>query len=136
MKYIIIIKVLVLSIISSTMITPKTSPDRIKGWLQLDEIKQKMNDNIKKYTQIEAQLKNETNEILEESIDAADKLAQTDPTAAYALYHDMKKLQHQTLTTSLNIQSINKKFKELSDYVDQQIKELCTIRRKHLQFPY
>jgi hypothetical protein len=127
---------LIIAITTPATISSKTSPDRIKGWLQLDEIKQKMNANIAKYTQIDAQLKQETNEILQESIDAADELAQDDPTAAYALYHDMKKLVNATIATSLDIAAINKKFKELSDYVDQQIKELCTIRRKHLQFPY
>ena len=131
-----ITKTLVLCIIFMQLTLARTSPDRIKGWLQLDEIKQKMNANIEKYTQIDAQLKHETNEILQNGIDAADELANNDPVAAYALYHDMKKLQKKTVTTSLNIAAINKKFKELSDYVDQQIKELCTIRRKHLQFPY
>jgi hypothetical protein len=127
---------LIIGMIHSHTILTRTSPDRIKGWLQLDEIKQKMNMNIEKYRLIDAQLKNETNEILQESIYAADELAQSDPTAAYALYHDMKKLVNTTKATSLDIIAINKKFKELSDYVDQQIKELCTIRRKHLQFPY
>ncbi len=129
-------KILILCIFFTQDTQARTSPDRVKGWLQLDQIKQKMQAEIAKHTQLDAQLKNETNEILQESIDAADELAQSDPTAAYALYHDMKKLQKKTMESSLNIVAINKKFQELSDFVDQQIKELCTIRRKHLQFPY
>ncbi len=125
----------VISCINTLNVQSKTSPDRIKGWLQLDQIKQKLQANIVKYTNIDAQLKQETNEILQESIDAADELAQHDPTAAYALYHDMEQLKNKTIATSLDVRAINKKFTELSNYVDQQIKELCTIRRKHLQFP-
>ncbi|MBP6869441.1 hypothetical protein KBC04_00945 [Candidatus Babeliales bacterium] len=116
-------------------IASKVSNDRIKAWLELGALRQKVDNNIKKYTNLQAELKQETNAILQQGIDEADELAQDDPYAALVMYYDLKKLQDSAVTTSLDIDAINEKFQALSDYVTKTIKELEAIRRKHLQFP-
>ncbi len=130
-----LLPILIFGCCLSLQLQARVAPDRVKAWLQLDQIKQKMQENIAKYSQLQASVKNESNGILEQSIDAADQLAQDDPVAAYALYHDMQKFKNKTRATDLDIESINKKFQEISDYVDLQVRQLKEIRRKHLQFP-
>lgn len=129
------IKYLLLCLVHTQITYTAVSTNRIKGWLELDSIKQKITNNIEKYNNLEAELKNETNAILEESIQAADELAQDDSYAALVMYRDMKQLKNKTKKSSLDIAAINKRYEQLSDYIDQTFKELVTIRRKHLQFP-
>lgn len=119
-----------------TIHAKQVSADRLKGWLTLNEIKQNINTTIEKYNGIEAQLKKETNALLQDGIDSADQLADHDPLAALYIYENMKKLTKKTNKTTLDIAAINEKYKQLSDYIDQQFKELSDMRRKHLQFPY
>lgn len=116
--------------------TARDTPNRIKGWLELNEIKQKVDGAIEKYNTMQTELKNETNLILQEGITAGDEVAAADPYAALVMYQTLKKLKDATHKTSLDIALVNKKFQELSDYIDLQYKELYTIRRKHLQFPF
>lgn len=122
--------------ISSADLTfAKVTPERLKAWLELGKLRQKMDENVKKYNNLEAELKQETNEILEQGIDAGDAMAEQDPYAALFMYYDLRKLKDTTIQKSLDIQTINKKFQDLSDYITKTIKELEAIRRKHLQFP-
>jgi len=113
----------------------KVSNERIKAWLELGALRQKMDENIIKYNNLEAELKNETNQILEQGIDAGDQLAQEDPYAALVMYYDLRTLKNKTIKTSLDIKATNKKFQDLSDYITKTIKELEAIRRKHLYLP-
>lgn len=124
-----------LLVCSTHAIFSKVSNERIKAWLELGALRQKMDENIIKYNNLEAELKNETNQILEQGIDAGDQLAQDDPYAALVMYYDLRKLKNKTTKTSLDIKTINKKFQNLSDYITKTIKELEAIRRKHLYLP-
>src|SRR3989339_112880 len=112
-------------------ICAKVSNDRIKGWLQLDDIQKNAQVMIQKYTELDAQLKDETNDIMQSGIDSADEIAQSDPYAALMMYHNMKELKAISAQRSKEIIAINKRFQELSDYVDAQYKELLRIRAKH-----
>lgn len=114
----------------------KVSTDRIKGWLELDEIQKNCNAMIKKYEMIDAELKNDANEILEQGIAGAQEIADSDPYAALVMYHKIKTLKDLTIRNSLDIAAVNKRFKELSNYVDLQYKELRDIRLKHIRFPF
>lgn len=114
---------------------PKVSNERLKAWLELGDLRQKMDNNIVKYENLQAELTNETNKLLEEGIQAGDELAQSDPYAALVTYYDLQHLQKKAKKTSLDIAAINKKFQNLSDYITKTIKELEAIRRKHLYLP-
>lgn len=94
-----------------------------------------MDENIIKYNNLEAELKEETNQILEQGIYAGDQLAENDPYAALVMYYDLQKLTNKTVQTHLDIKAINKKFQDLSDYITKTIKELEALRRKHLYLP-
>jgi|GEM_PF-2143661 len=120
---------------TNQILSNKVPASEIKVWLELDAVRQKMNANITKYTNLQAELTNDTNSILESSIQVADNLVDDDRHAALAIYYEMQKLKNRTDQNNLNIQEVNKKYKQLSRYVDQQIKELTDARRKHLQFP-
>ena len=130
-KYLLFLGLLIISPICA-----RVSNDRIKGWLELDDIQKNAQAMIQKYTELGAQLKNETNDIMESGIDAADEIADSDPYAALVMYHNMKELKTISLQRSKEIAVINKRFQELSDYVDVQYKELLRIRAKHIRFPY
>lgn len=113
----------------------KVSNERIKTWLELGALRQKMDENILKYNNLEAELKEETNQILEQGIYAGDQLAENDPYAALVMYYDLHKLTKKTVQTHLDIKAINKKFQDLSDYITKTIKELEALRSKHLHLP-
>ena len=125
-----------LGLLTLSPICARVSNDRIKGWLELDDIQKNAQAMIQKYTELGAQLKDETNHIMESGIDAADEIADSDPYAALVMYHHMKELKTISLQRSKEIAAINKRFQELSDYVDAQYKELLRIRAKHIRFPY
>ena len=127
---------LFLGLLTLSPICARVSNDRIKGWLQLDDIQKNAQAMIQKYTELDAQLKDETNDIMQQSIDGADEIAQSDPYAALAMYHKIKTLKTISAQRSKEIIAINKRFQELSDYVDAQYKELLRIRAKHIRFPY
>ena len=127
--------ILVCSLFFITPLWAKVSADRIKGWLELDATQKNIENMITKYNDLDAQLKNDANELLQQSIDGADEIAESDPYAALIMYHKIKTLKDVTNDRSLEIAEINKKFKELSLYIDKQYKELHEMRRKHLQFP-
>lgn len=114
----------------------QVSTDRIKGWLELDKIKQNLTAMINKYNNFDITLKKEMNAILEQAIDGADEIADSDPYAALMMYGNMKTLIDKAEYTSDEIAAINKRFKELIDEINKAYKELTDIRRKHLQFPY
>lgn len=116
-------------------IFPKVSNERLNAWLQLGDLRQKMDNNIIKYDNLQAELTNETNTLLEQGIQAGDELAQKDPYAALVMYQDLQQLQKKAEKTNLDIAAINKKFQNLSDYITKTIKELEAIRRKHLYLP-
>ena len=115
---------------------PKRVPaSEIKVWLELDAVRQKAQAQIRKNLNRQAEITNETNAILEYGIQAANDLGTDDQNAVLAIYYDMQKLKNETKQMNQDIDIINKKNKLLSNYVDQQIKELTDARRKHLQFP-
>ena len=128
--------ILILTLFFIIPLHAKVSTDRIKGWLELDEIQKNCNAMIEKYKAVDAQLKNDANEILEQGIAGAQEIADSDPYAALVMYHKIKTLKDVTIRNSLDIAVVNKRFQELSDYVDQQYKELREIRLKHLRFPF
>lgn len=116
-------------------IFPKVSNERLNGWLQLGDLRQKMDNTIIKYDNLQAELTNETNTLLEQGIHGGDELAQKDPYAALVIYRDLELIQKKAEKTNLDIAAINKKFQNLSDYITKTIKELESIRRKHLHLP-
>ena len=129
-------KKFLLLLIIALPLSAKVPPDRIKGWLELDMIQKDAQDLMHKYELLDNELKKDANELLQQGIDSADELAQSDPYAALIMYHKMKKVKDISVQKSREIESTQKRFKELSDYVDRQYKELRQIRLKHLQFPY
>lgn len=123
-------------LLTTLSVCARVSTDRIKGWLELDEIQRNINTMMDKYKAIDVQLKHDANEILEQGIAGAQEIADSDPYAALVMYHKVKTLKDVTVRNSLDIAAVNKRFQELSDYVDQQYKELREIRLKHLRFPF
>ncbi len=124
-----------LALLTMSPLGARVSNDRIKGWLELDEIQKNAQSMIQKYNLLDAQLKDETNDIMQQGIDGADEIAESDPYAALVMYHNIKSLKNISRQRSKEITAINKRFQELSDYVDQQYKELHDIRTKHIRFP-
>ena len=126
----------ILLVATTPTLARDVSNDRIKGWLQLDDIQKNLNATIDKYNDLDIELKKETNAVLEQGIAGADEIAQSDPYAALIMYHKMKTVKDKAVHSSLEIAAVNKRFKELCDEIDKAYKELGNIRRKHLQFPY
>jgi hypothetical protein len=129
-------KYLLLSLLIIAPLSGRVSADRIKGWLELDDIQKNMQAMINKYNQLDVELKNDTNEFLQQGIDSADEIAESDPYAALLMYHKIKTLKDVSIRKIQDIMDINQRFQELSDYVDRQYKELREIRLKHLRFPF
>ncbi len=129
-------KYLLLSLLIIMPLWAKVSTDRIKGWLTLDDTQKNIESLMNKYTLLDNELKKDANEILEQGIDDANEIAQSDPYAALVMYHKIKTVKDISVKKSLEIADTNKRFKELCDYIDQQYKELRQIRLKHLRFPY
>lgn len=129
-------KYLLFSLLLILPLSAKVSPDRIKGWLELDDIQKNLQAMIQKYDQLNIELKNDANEVLQQGIDGADEIAKSDPYAALVMYHKIKTLKDTSARRSLEIAAVNKRFQELSDYIDKQYKELRDIRLKHVRFPF
>ncbi|MGZ6255136.1 MAG: hypothetical protein ACXWL5_04065 [Candidatus Chromulinivorax sp.] len=128
--------ILFFTIIATSSLQSKTmQPNEIKAWLELDALKKNMQNMITKYSNLQADLKNQANQILEKSIQTADELAQSDPYAALVMNYDMQRLIDKVDKTSLDINAIEKKYEELKNYINKSIKELLAMRRKSLQFP-
>lgn len=117
-------------------ISARVSADRIKGWLELDDIQKNLQAMIQKYDQLDVQLKNDANQVLQQGIDGANEIAESDPYAALVMYRKMKTLADVSINKSLDIAAVNQRFQELVDYIDKQYKELRDIRLKHLRFPF
>lgn len=116
-------------------IAAKTPANRVAGYLQLDQLQHNIKNLITENQSQAASIQNKTNLVLKNGIIAADDLADNDPVASYAIYHDLNKLAKSTEESCNKIAKINEKFKNLQAYIQLQIKELANIRRKHLQFP-
>lgn len=129
-----IIKIICL-MLYSTIQGKSMQPNEIKSWLELDSMQKNITTMMRKYQNMQAHLKDDANHMLEKSIEAADELAKSDPYAALVMHYDMQRLIKEVNQTSLDIDAINEKYEELSDYINQSIKELLALRRKSLQFP-
>jgi len=122
--------------IQYSMLVSKITTPRLKGWLELYEIRNNMNLAIEENNNVQRRIQQKTSETLQDSIHTAEQLAQDDPQAALYLYYDMKKLQQKTDQTLDKAQAANEKYQGIIHYIDQQIKALEQIKRKHIQFPY
>lgn len=118
-----------------TIQSKSMQPNEIKAWLELDSLKKNIQIMITKYNNLQAELKNQTNKVLEKSIKTADELAQSDPYAALVMNYDIQRLINKVETTTLDIHAIEEKYEELKNYINKSIKELLAMRRKSLQFP-
>ncbi|MDP3788012.1 MAG: hypothetical protein Q8Q60_01680 [Candidatus Chromulinivorax sp.] len=127
---------LILSLLMTMPLWSRVSADRIKGWLELDDIQKNAQALMNKYELLDNELKKDANEFLQQGIDEADELATSDPYAALIMYHNIKNVKNISIEKSQEIVANKKRFQELSDYVDLQYKELRQIRLKHLRFPY
>lgn len=107
----------------------------LESWLTLDHLKKKLESMMTKYTNIQTELKNETNQVLVNGIQQAEQVAQKDPYAALLINYELKKLVNQVDATSLDIDAINTKYQELTAYIEQSIKELSAMRLRSLRFP-